>query len=415
MKTEILKRNFLIFGAACASIGYIFSIASGSLGLVFFLFSWILNYKELNFGNIFNRKESYLLVLFFLLLCLGVLWSLNIKQGQKDIIRFLPFLFLPLIFISIKPFEKRERLLVVKIFVHSLSIFFIVCFINAMLRQIGFWGRGGIFNWYYFYRYDFLEIFDQHPTYLSMFTLLSLTFLLHSREKIIRIKWFFYATIALQTGAIFLYGSRMGYLLFGLFTVIYLYRNISSKSKSERLKRIIIYTVGSFIILFFLWNIPIIKERILYTFGYNYDYQFNNKEFLKDNKTPEEQGRLLLWQDALDLIKERPIFGYGTGSTRETLLQKYKEEGHTLFLENRFNAHNSYLESLLSGGIVLLISYLLIIIILFLNSFRKGDLVLLSFALIIAITSITETLFLAQGILFLSFFYCFFLTKINEE
>ncbi len=410
----INSRNILVYGAAATSIGYIFSIATGSIGMLLFIAAWLLNFRDLNFKNLLKWNNSYLLSFFVLILLLGIFYSTNMKQGQKDIIRHLPFLVFPLIFITIIPFFKKERLLIAKIFIHSLSIFFTICLATAIIRQIGFWQRGGIFNWYYFYRYDLLEIFDQHPTYLSMFTLLSLSFLLFGKTQLSLYKGFFYLTLLIQLVAIILYGSRIAYVIFFIIIAIYLFKNLSSRKGINRIRYITIYSVCFLGIIFLAFNIPIVKERILFTLGYKYDYKFNNKEFVKNN-TPEENGRLLLWQDALDLIKERPIFGYGTGATREVLLQKYKKEKHTLFLEKRFNAHNSYLELLLSGGIILLLSYLALILVLFLKSFRKKDFVLLSFASIIAITSITETLFIAQGIIFLSFFYCFFLIQTNEK
>ncbi len=375
----INPRNLLVYGAAAASIGYIFSIATGSIGLFLFIASWLLNFKDLNFKRLLKWNGLYLLTLFFLILTFGVFYSINMAQGQKDIVRHLPFLIYP-----------------------------------AAIRQIGFWQRGGIFNWYYFYRYDFLEIFKQHPTYLSIFTLLSLSFLLFSKSQLLLTKRFLYFSIILQTVAIIFYGSRIGYIIFFLILLTHFFKNLKSRKDANRVRYVLIFCFGLVVLFFISFNIPIVKERLLYTLGYNYDYKFNNNEFIKDS-SPEEKGRLLLWQDAIDLIKEKPILGYGTGSTRDVLLQKYKKEGHTLFLENRFNAHNSYLELLLSGGIFLLLSYLLLIIILFLNSFRKGNLVLLSFTAIILLTSITETLFIAQGIMFLGFFYCFLLTELNEK
>jgi len=161
------------------------------------------------------------------------------------------------------------------------------------------------------------------------------------------------------------------------------------------------------------WNIPIVKERILFTVGENYDYKYNDKEEV--NLGTEEQGRLLMWQDALELIKERPVFGYGTGASRQVLLEKYKEKGHHIFLEGKYNAHNTYLELLLWGGIVLLIVYLVYLGLLFYQSIVKKDLLLFLFFLIIVITGITETIFIAKGIMFAAFFYCFLNQKYLKD
>mgnify|MGYP000508543453 CR=1 FL=1 len=410
---QFYKREILVLGAAIASIGYVFSIATGSIGLMLFLVAWLTNYRDVDLGVILKRNSLHLLLLFFGLLIIQIFYSLNIKQGQKDIMRFLAFIIFPLIFLTIKPFGQNERNRIVRIFVHALSLFFIVCFVNAMIRQIGFWSRGGIFNWYYFYRYDFLEIFRQHPTYLSMFTLLSLNFIFYKKKGIIIKPWLLYGSALLQTVAILLYGSRIGYILLILLLGIYILKNISLKSGKDRVRKLLIYGSGLIFLVAVMWNIPIIKERLLYSVGFDYNYKFNDKKFIGTN-TPEEKGRLLLWQDALEIIKESPLFGHGTGSSRDVLLQKYKIENHTVFLKKRYNAHNTYLELLIMGGVFLLASYLSVLGVLFYQGKRRNDTVLLSFFLIILITSITETIFRAEGIMFLSFFYCFLLTKSSE-
>lgn len=407
------NRNILVYGSASACVGYIFSIATGSIGLMLFLLGWFLNYKEIKLNRIRLHRVLYPLVLFFLMLAIGMLWSLDIHQGKKDVIRILPFLLFPLIFGTIRPFNVLERKRILRIFIFSLSIFFVVCSVTALIRQIGFWGRGGDFNWYYFYRYDFLEVFNQHPTYLSVFTLLSLTFLLHKKRSIIKNGIWLNINITLQICALFLYGSRIGYIIFLLITLIFIYVSFLGYGGKERIKRLVVYLLILCLLLITAWNVPIIKERILYTFGYSYNYEFNDKEFIKDS-SPEEKGRLLLWQDTWELIIQKPAIGFGTGSARKILLKKYEEKGHDLFLENRYNAHNTYLEILLEGGIALLTIYLAMLYTLLWNSFRRKNFALFSFFLIITLTSITETIFLAQGIYFLSFFYCFLLAPKNE-
>jgi O-antigen ligase len=413
MKGEVIKRKFLVYAAAIAAIGYVFSIATGSIGLGVFIFAWVVNYNNLQIRSIFTPSYKWLLFLFYAVLLFGIFYTVDLKQGNKILIRFLPFIFYPLIFSTVTPFTKSERGSIIKIFVYSLTIFFVACLFTAIIRQIGFWGRGGIFNWYYFYRYDFLEIFKQHPTYLSAYTLLSCIFLIFWRHSLFDKKSFFYPIFFIHILAIILYGSRAGYLLLFLLFVVVLFQKLKKQEFKKNLRFLILFLFGILFCGVLAWKIPIVKERILYTFGYNYNYEFNDGNFIK-NSAPEENGRFLMWQDAIDLIKVKPLLGYGTGSARTVLLEKYKKENHQLFLEKRFNAHNTYLESLLYGGIVLLLAFLAILIGLFYSAASQRSIVVFYFALIITIISLTETIFLAQGILFLSFFYCFILTKSNE-
>lgn len=410
----INKRNALILGIIFASIGYLFSIKLASIGIIFLLAFWILNFKDLNLRAFLKKNILHLTIIFFVFLLIGIIHSLDFQHAKNFTIRHLSFLLLPLVFLTIKPFAAKEYNFIIKFFICTVTLFFLICLCNAIYRQVVFSNQGGIFNWYFFYRYDFLEIFSQHPTYVSMYTLLSLSFLLDNGRNLFKKHWIYISLIFIQIVSIVLYGSRIAYIILFILFFVYTTRNLKFKSKKEKVKLGVIYTLSTLTLLVVSWNIPIVKERIQFTFGYQQKYKFNNEEFIKNN-TPEEQGRLLLWKNAFELIKKAPIFGYGTGSNYVVLLKKYKEKNHVLFLKKKYNAHNTYIEILLIGGVTLLVVYLIILGALLHQGFIRKDFVLLSFFLIIGISGLTETLFKVQGIVFFALFYCFLLSfKKNE-
>lgn len=397
------NRNFLILSTGGASIGYLFSNAFGSLSMMILILSFLVSYKQLSLPKNFLKISFFSLTLFYLFILFGSTYTLNMNQAQKEMIRFLSFLIYPIIFSSVIPFNPKERRKIILFYIISILVFFLVCLGTAIYRQITFWNEGGSFNWYFFYRYDFLEVFNQHPTYVSMFTLLALCFLhfIPQKNSIIKNSVILSLISAFLLFAIILYGSRIGYILLLILGMIYTVRLVLLKKFKE-----VVFIFLSFVtILFFAWNIPIVKERILFTLGENYEYKYNKKESAKVGT--EEQGRFMIWQNAWELIKEKPLIGYGTGSSRGVLINKYEEKGHDVFLNERYNAHNTYLELLLWGGILLLSVYLFALGLLLYNAIIRKDLILFSFFLIITITGITETLFIAQGIMFIAFFYCF--------
>jgi len=410
MKQLINKRLLLVYGASIASIGYVFSIATTSIAIGIFLFFWLINFRELNFNFFLKLQKIHFLTLLFLLLLLGLMYSLDTSQGLKEVSKQISFLLFPLVFLTIKPFKEKERFIIKRLFIYSLSILFCLCLLNALYRQTIRTIEGSDFNWYFFYRYDFLELFNQHPTYISMYTILSIGFLLDKGKAIIKSHKTLILTLLIQGLAIVLYGSRIGYILLFIILLLFIVKDL--KTKEKKLKRY--WLIGYFSVLLLVgylsWSIPIVKERIQFTFGYQKEYKYNDKEEIKNN-SPEEDGRLLLWKDAVDLISMKPIFGYGTGSNRKVLLEKYKKEGHHLFFEKRYNVHNTYLELLISGGIPLLLAFLCVLGSLAYHAKKQNDYNQITFLLIISIASMTETIFLSQGIAFLSFFYCFNLTK----
>lgn len=92
---------------------------------------------------------------------------------------------------------------------------------------------------------------------------------------------------------------------------------------------------------------------------------FNNDIFSKGiigdfivnvlGKTVTFSGRITLWQQAIELIKESPLLGYGISSVSERALLFHTANG----ILNGFSAHNGYLLILLRGGIVGLAIYIL--------------------------------------------------------
>lgn len=408
-----VKRKLLVIGCSMAACGYLFSIAAASIGLIILLLTWAINFRENNFGDFFRLNTGHFLVLFFLMVLFGLSYSINVDSGMAHTTRYLPFVIVPLIFSTIKPLNKIERDQMVKTYVWAVTILFAVCFSYAIYRQILFSLKGGPFNWYFFYRFDFLEMFDQHPTYIAMYTLVSLSLLVFRKHGLFKNRWIQNAVLMLQSIGIVFAGSRIGYVLFIVLLAMYVYKQIVSFSGPKRVKVLMAYLTISLIFGILAWNTPIIKERILYTAGIRYDYKYNNNKFVKKDN-PVKQGRLLLWKDALELIELKPILGHGTGSNMTLLKEKYKEKNHDIFREREYNTHSTYLGVLLSGGILRLAVYMLLLFSIAYFGIKSRDIITISFFMIVSVASITEMIFRSQGVMFFAFFYCFLLMRKNE-
>ncbi|MFS4492761.1 O-antigen ligase family protein [Maribacter sp. 2308TA10-17] len=120
--------------------------------------------------------------------------------------------------------------------------------------------------------------------------------------------------------------------------------------------------------------------------------------------------RLLSWDAAIALIKEKPMFGYGYAETQVALNKKYQEKGYIYPLKDSYNAHNLWLQSWLENGflaVLLLFSLFYILLRQELGNFKSAPL-LLTFVFILLINSMFEGLFNRfSGISFFSFLVCF--------
>jgi hypothetical protein len=116
------------------------------------------------------------------------------------------------------------------------------------------------------------------------------------------------------------------------------------------------------------------------------------------------------WQNTIEIIKENPLFGVGTGDARWESQNQYQKNNTWLEKKWQLTAHNYYLYIALIIGIPGLIVFLFCFIKpLFTNrNFKFFPLSLI--VIIAAIAMLTEDLFTTQaGVSFVAFFYSLFL------
>ncbi len=95
-----------------------------------------------------------------------------------------------------------------------------------------------------------------------------------------------------------------------------------------------------------------------------------NSHYVVDllNRKGTADGRLSIWLESLQLIKDRPLFGHGI-NTFMRIFQYYRKVPSS----SPTFAHNCYIQMAVEVGIVGLVSFLVIILKLFLNQFRKRE------------------------------------------
>ena len=97
----------------------------------------------------------------------------------------------------------------------------------------------------------------------------------------------------------------------------------------------------------------------------------------------EKDERNVLWTSSLELIQEKPIFGYGLGGAEEILIERTFENGFLEAKVRKLNAHNQFLESLLDNGLLGFVLIILSIILLFVSIQNKDKKYNFLFAMIL--------------------------------
>ncbi|MEO8771299.1 MAG: O-antigen ligase family protein [Ferruginibacter sp.] len=251
-----------------------------------------------------------------------------------------------------------------------------------------------------FLNHHFSEPLNLHATYLSLYVLISLVFLLQLLFSELN-KWhriiFIISVVILLAGLLQL-GSRAVCIAF--LVVI----NIAPFFMLKGKKRLFFF-LTAFLITFsgiaLIASFDFLKERFIIDLKNDFEQHSN---ILKNDT------RLQRWEASYNLILNAPIIGHGSGTETPLLKEIYfKRKMYSSYL-NAMNVHNQYLSFLINSGVLGLLIYSLTLLWGFWQSFKKKDLLFFCFLSVIAIVSFSENLLVVnKGIFFYGFFFSFFI------
>lgn len=122
--------------------------------------------------------------------------------------------------------------------------------------------------------------------------------------------------------------------------------------------------------------------------------------------------RIESWKTAWQIIKENWLFGVGVGDVGDKFEQQYNENDSLLLEKNRIRAHNSFLTSWLSFGIIGLVLFTYIQLAFFQSTWRNVNYLGLIFIGLSLISFLLEDSLETQtGVTFFAFFYSFYASK----
>ena len=120
--------------------------------------------------------------------------------------------------------------------------------------------------------------------------------------------------------------------------------------------------------------------------------------------------RVLVWEQAIELIKEHPLLGVGTGDVKDALVEKYVLSGLEGVESEKLNAHNQFLQSFAALGLFGFLSLALGLLLPAVMAIKRGNSVFFIFIVIIIINALTESILEVQaGVVFYAFFNSFFM------
>lgn len=327
----------------------------------------------------------------------GMIYSQNFNEGIRNLTLRLPLLLFPLVLIAPEDYLKNGVEKILRIFAISTCIFSIICLLFATYRSISIFEGNWTFNphpseypWLNYYYATYFGVFH-HPSYLSMYVLLSLFIAFEEISKRSRIIFWIFVSIILII-SLYLLSSRAAFI--AAFISIPVYFII--KFKEVKINKVwwfigFLSIIGILIIFFSNPRLQLILGS-------------DTKEELI-NKTLKE-SRFGLWSSGLNIIRHNPVLGIGTGDIQSELDKEYIRKGDkNLLIVKELNTHNQFIETAAENGIIALILFTLIFISMFNIAFSTRNTLYLMFIIIVLVSFTFEAMLnRLAGLLFFCFF-----------
>ena len=339
--------------------GYIFSNSIiFRLDIYFGIMTFILGFIYI-YDIIYNKKkisiENIFMILFLLFSLISVFFSVNKDvalygyHGRYE--GFFTLLFYGLLYLNTEKVKDNKTIktiiisLMVTIFI---NLFFVILELTGVFKII-------------FTQYSSKNIIaltsntDFLGSLVCTLSIISLGFFLSNKYKILSFFSFIAGyLILLLTGTT---GPFISFIITFIIMIIYL----SIKKKINYKKMIIsIIIIVSMYSLDFMNGKNISNDLVSHT-----KYIFNSSDKMNTNRLGN--GRIGLWIKTWDLIKEKPLIGYGP----DNLGLVYKRDPNEKY--NLDKAHNIYLHIWVSSGVFALISYLMFVLFTVIKGLKNKD------------------------------------------
>lgn len=414
MKQIILKHNNSIFYFFMIIMALFPVLPTGVESvLMFSAFTFSLFYFIYEGKKFWNKEKSFQMVLFsalFLIFIISLFYTQDIQNGLKFIIRLLPTVLFPAIFLF-----NKETVLTKDKFSSITTVYRTAVFLALIFLHITLFKQLYDSNIQY---WEFRQLIESkikvHGTYLSMWIGFGIIIEIYKIRETIALRKYV-STLGVLIFIIYSFywqyviGSRMPFLATILVSFFCVFKS---------LKHIIFATI----LIIFLSIVLILKvDRIGERFVKLKDYDFSFPKGKYEDNYPNisnEQIRNGIYFCSFETLKEEPLLGYGVGDVEANLQSCYDNtftDTDTYKVTN-YNSHNQYLNIILSSGIIGLALYLLSTFYFLRKAFINKHGIYISFTLFIFLNFCFENILSRHdGVIFFSFFNSLLFFQIKNK
>jgi O-antigen ligase len=333
----------------------------------------------------------------------ALLWSDYKSDGIHSIEVKLVFLILPILFSTENYLNTERRIVLEWAFIISCLSAFLYCVVVAYSRNP---------NSSASFLFERMTISDplMHPGYLSNYIVFAFVFvclkLTRNVKKALRLNLILITIGVIFLFALFVFISKTALLFLGFF-IVYLLWKLSSYIQNTIVRIVVVFCLLLSIGLV-SYTIPSVK------------YRFNETKINIHKQKPSEvmfwhstSARVAAWNLEWDLIKQKPIVGYGTGAANPLLLSSFKQKGYTDLVKYNMHTHNQVFHTWLDLG---LLGIVLLFVLLFYVAYlfavkQKNEIGFWMILLTLVNISTDDMLEIQAGVVFFVFFITLFLYK----
>jgi len=338
------------------------------------------------FKKLFTKTKNTGILLavfiFYLLHVVALLYTNNIQEGFFSLEIKISMLIFPLLFYT-EEFSIKQHQFFFKSFIVGTLLCCLLCLSRAFF--------------FYFYTHENLFYYEglswfQHPSYLAMYVSFccAVLLLINIFSKAIT-----YISIIFFTLFVFLLSSKTG-IVIHFITLVFSFASLLFKGKNY-FKVVGISLVGLLICVSILFFIPAIKQRFI-----GASNALQSKDIDKTS-TESTTVRMLIWNEAIQIIKQHPVIGVSPGNANDALYESYKKDGLTGAYEKKLNAHSQYFQTTIGLGLIGLLSLVSLFAV---PLFTNRNKMVVFFIGITALNFLTESMFQTMaGCIFFGYFY----------
>lgn len=406
MKAKIINQS-IFFSYCLLMVSFFLPLKYNSIALILTGLISLSFIKSL----VHTHKRKPIIIffwLFFGLLLIGMSYTENLTEGWSIIERHYSLLFIPFFAPSFKLLRLNQQKKVINVFITTLTLVSLYCLGYAVVdyTQTGsvyIPGYSGYSIYNKFMHHRLLQPVGMHAIFFSLY--LSFSFILilnrlivnfHILSQPYKIGYFllllyYLLILILLTSALFAFALPIAIVFLFIF---YFKSKLLSSNKFKLLSIILIIGIGSF-------SYYGVSSKIG---DFSTEFKFD------DPRINSLKIRLGIWICSWETIQKDWLLGHGTGDAQNELLKTYKEKNFVIGKEDRFNAHNMYLQYWMSNGVFAIAIFVFILLFFSLLFIKNKQIVAFLTIFLFAMFSLTESTMLKQNgivffVLFSSIFY----------